>query len=122
MSMGNSSQLLRLAAKTDEIVSPDIREIELRRLMGRLARDPYDLDALAVETVDEAREGGLLAPYLKTGHGLLLLQFALARVSNVCWEDMWNEKYPERSGQAWDGDCGDLLPLWRNKVCIIVEE
>jgi hypothetical protein len=120
--MVNDFQLLRLAAKLDQIASRVNRETELSRLVGRLARDPCDLDASAQALVYEAREGGILAPYLKTGPWLVLLQFALARVSNLCWEDMWDEAYPERLGQAWDGDCGDLLPVWRDKAYTFIEE
>jgi hypothetical protein len=122
MSMENDFQLLRLAANVKQVASLVSRESELGRVVGRLARHPYDLDALAQVTVDQAREEGVLAPYLKSGHGLLLLQFALERVSALYGEELWNDKHPDHFGQAWDGVDDDLMSVWREKVCTTIEE
>jgi hypothetical protein len=119
----NNSGLLHLATKANRLGSRLRWESELNRVTGRLIRDPHDLDALARSTVYEAKAGGgVLSDSLKTGTGFLLMQFAIARVSDLCWEDLWNEKHPDRFGHAWDGGDFELMSIWREKVRAIINE
>lgn len=119
----DSSALLALATKANRLASRVGRESELRRVAGRLVRDPHDLDALSRSMVYEAKEERCKLPdYLKTGTGFLLLQFAIAQVSYLCWEDLWNDAHPHRFGQAWDGEDFELMSIWREKVRTIIME
>jgi hypothetical protein len=118
----SNSELLDLATKAYELASKLNRRRELRRLTGRLARDPHDSDALSRATLDEAKSGGILAEFLKTGMGLLLLQSAMERVSNVEWEDLWNGAHPDRFGQAWEGEDAQLTSVWCEKTRTMIKE
>jgi hypothetical protein len=121
--MNTNSELLQLATQANRIASRvSLESDESRRLAGRLARDPCDLDALARTTVQLAKEGGIFASCLEDGPGLLLLQFAIAHVSDLCWEDLWNDAHHDRFGQAWDGEDIELMPVWREKVRTIIKE
>jgi hypothetical protein len=59
---------------------------------------------------------------LKTGTGLLLLQFAMKRVSGVEWENLWNDAHPDRFGQAWEGEDFQLMSVWREKARTMIKE
>lgn len=70
-----------------------------------------------------AKEGGIFESCLKAGDGLLLLQLAIARVSYLCWEDLWNDAHPDQFCPARDGeDFEKLMPAWRKKVRTILKE
>ena len=43
-------------------------------------------------------------------------------VSGRLWEDLWNDKYPDRFGQAWNGQDFALMSVWREKVRAMIEE
>jgi hypothetical protein len=117
----NNSALLHLATKANRLVSRSRRETESHRIAGRLIRDPHDLNALARSTVHDAKaEGRVLPDHLKTGAGFLLLQLAIRQVSDLCWEDLWNDAHPDRFGQAWDGEDFELMSIWRGKVETII--
>jgi hypothetical protein len=119
----DNSVLLHLATKASQLSSRMSRKSEVSRLAGRLIRDPHDLDALCRSIVCEAKaEGSVLADSLETGTGFRLLQFAIARVSDLCWEELWNDTHPDRFGQAWEGEDFELMSIWREKVGIIIEE
>ena len=115
--------LFQLATKAGRLASRASRESELHRIAGRLIRDPRDLDALSQAIVYEAKaEGHVLPDHLKTGTGFLLLQFAIARVSDLYWEDLWNEAHPHRFGHAWDGEDIELMSIWRENVRTLIKE
>jgi hypothetical protein len=121
--MTDNFALLDLANKANRLSSRMTRESELHRNTGRLIRNPRDLDALSQSLVCEAKaEGDLLPEHLKTGTGFLLLQFAIERVSELCWEYLWNETHPNRFGQAWDGEDFELMSVWREKVRALINE
>jgi len=122
MTMDNSA-LLHLATKANRLAARVSRESELHRIAGRLIRNPSDLRALARSAVYAAKtEGSVFSDALKTGTGFLLLQFAIERVSYLCWEDLWNDKHPGRFGQAWDGKDFELMSVWRKEVRAIIKE
>jgi hypothetical protein len=119
----DNSALLQLAAKAERLASRASRESELHRIAGRLIRDPRDLDALSRSIVYGAKaEGHIFRDCLKTGTGFLLLQFAIVRVSELCWEDLWNDTHPHRFGHAWDGEDCELMSIWRENVCTLIKE
>lgn len=118
----SNADLLRLAAKANQIATRLNRENENSRLVGRLARAPHDLDAFARATLQEAKEHGLLSEHLETGNGLLLLQLALARVSELCWEDLWNDAHPDQFGQARGHDDSQLRSVWRKEVRELIQD
>jgi hypothetical protein len=118
----SNSELLHLATKANRLASRLNGTSEVRRLAGRLARDPNDLDALSRSTLYEAKSEGILAESLKTGTGLLLLHFAMQRVSNVEWENLWNGAHPDRFGQAWEGEDVQLMSVWREKIRTMIKE
>ena len=43
-------------------------------------------------------------------------------MSDLCWEDLWNDAHPDRFGQAWDGEDFELIPVWRERVRTIITE
>jgi hypothetical protein len=116
-----NSELLQLATQAKRIASRVSSESESRRLAGRLARDPCDVDALAGATVQLAKGSGIFASYLKEDpDGLLILQLAIAHMSDLCWQDLWNDAHPDRFGQ--DGEDFELMPVWRERVHAIIKE
>lgn len=120
--MNKNNSLLHLATRANQLASQLNAESELQRLAARLARDPDDLDALAGSVVYEAKSGGILAEFLKTETGLVLLHVAIARVSYACWEELWNQAHPDRFGQGSDGEDFELMAVWRERVCTIIDE
>ncbi|HWH58858.1 MAG TPA: hypothetical protein VN682_14600 [Terriglobales bacterium] len=48
--------------------------------------------------------------------GFYPLQLAIAQFSYRIWQDLWNEKYPDRFGQAWEGEDFQLMSAWREDV------
>ena len=121
--MALSPGMLILAAKASRLVATASRESESYRIAGRLARDPDDLDTLSQSIVHEAKRESLpFAQLMNTLQGFVILQFALERVSTLCWESLWNKAHPDRFGQAWEGEDSALMSEWRKRVRAVIKE
>ena len=71
-----------------------------------------------------AKEG---KPILKQPHpdgwkDFLIIQIAIRMGIDELWEDLWNEKHPDRCGQAWNGEDFDLMVIWRNKALEVIRD
>ena len=118
----SNSELLHLATKAKRLATRLDASSEQHRLTGRLIRDPKDVDAFLRSTVHDAKSEGLLAELWKTGTGLLLLQIAIERASNVEWEKLWNDAHPDQIGQASEGEDFQLMLVWRERVQTLIKE
>ncbi|MFY9585379.1 MAG: hypothetical protein WAR21_12910 [Candidatus Acidiferrales bacterium] len=114
--------LINIAAKAGQLAYEASREPETYRLAGRLFRDEigHDVEAYAEAVVYQARNRN--DPYADDPRHFLLLQVFMQMVSYRLWEDLWNDKYPDRLGQAWDGEDFALMSVWREKVRALIEE
>ena len=113
-------ELLNIATKVGRLADQVSRESKASRITGRLIRDEHDVEALAESHILLARAGDdLLAD---DSLGFVRLQLAMAQVSYRLWEDLWNEKYPDRFGQAWEGEDIELMSVWRKDVRVMVKE
>lgn len=116
-------RLLRIAAEAQELAFRISSESETYRIAGRLSRltqfplselTDQEFVAFAEAYVDLVISGNSLF----TDHPLhfLLLHASIARVSNLMWEGLWNEKHPDRYGKAWEDQDFELMTVWREKV------
>ena len=65
-----------------------------------------------------AKEG---RPILKQPHpegwkDFLIIQIAIRIGIDELWENLWDEKYRDRLGEAWEGEDFDLMAVWRKKA------
>ena len=123
------NELLKLAAKARQLADQVSRETEEYRMAGRLYRliqfrfsdlSEREVTAFAESHVDLAKTAE--DPFADDPDGFCFLHCAIALVSYRVWEDLWNEKHPDRFGQAWDGEDFVLMSIWREKVRTIIKE
>src|SRR6266852_2900912 len=114
--------LLTIAAKAGQLAYQASREPESYRLAGRLFRDEigHDVEDYAEAVVYQARMGN--DPYADDPRHFLLLQVFMQVVSGRLWEGLWNDKYPDRFGQAWNGQDFALMSVWGEKVRAMIKE
>ena len=118
----SADALIHIAAKAGQLALQASREPEVYRLAGRLFRNEigHDVEAYAEAVVYQARNGNDLYP--DDPRHFLLLQVFMQIVSYRLWEDLWNFKYPDRFGQAWNGQDFALMSVWREKVRAMIKE
>jgi len=123
-----ADELLNIAIKVERLLYKVSREPEECRLAGRLNRlIQFPMSELTEEEIVTFAESHVRLAMAK--HDLFLdrsgfypLQLAIARVSYRMWEDLWNEKHPDRSGKAWEGEDVSLMWVWREKVLVTINE
>jgi hypothetical protein len=107
--------LLKVAYKAGHLAfqaSRD-RDSEIKRLTQRILMDEDIEDptawADAILLLAKDREGT---------KSFLLLQAAILLSADHLWETLWNEKHPDRYGQAWaeGAEDFDLMKVWRQKA------
>jgi hypothetical protein len=115
-------ELLNLAAKAGQLADQVSRESEGYRIAGRLFRNDIgsDIEAYAELVVYQTKSGISLNG--DDPHHFFLLQFFMQIVSYRLWEDLWNDKHPDRFGQAQVGEDGALMAGWRERVRAMINE
>jgi len=121
-------KLLKIAGEAQELAFRISSESETHRIAGRLSRlaqfpgselTDRELGALATAYVDRTISGNnLFADY---PIHFLWLHCCIAQVSYLTWEELWNEKHPDRYGKAWEDQDFDLMDVWREKVCGVLK-
>jgi hypothetical protein len=82
-----------------------------------LSRDPNDLEALTRTIILEAKSpDSVLGQALRGQAGCRLLYCAFEHRSQILWESLWNEKHPDRIGQAWDESDFELSLMWKQRI------
>jgi hypothetical protein len=123
------SELMRLAAKAGRLADQVLREPEPYRMAGRLNRliqfqlselNEREISAFAEAHVDQAK--GAQDAAANDPVAFYRLQCAIAVVSYHMWEDLWNEKHPDKFGEAWNGQDFALMSIWREKVRTMIQE
>ena len=51
-----------------------------------------------------------------------VIQAAIGNAGNGYWQMLWDEKHPDRPGEAWTGEDYDLLPAWCDKMRTLIRE
>jgi len=71
-----------------------------------------------------AKEGKpiLKQPHPRGWRDFLIIQIAIRMGIDELWEDLWNEKHPDRFGQAWEGEDFDLMKAWREKAINMITD
>jgi hypothetical protein len=82
----------------------------------------FSSGSLRKGTARQAKEDSALPEWFANGPGLVQLQLAIAQVSDLYWEDLWNDTHPDQFGQSRDQDDFELMPVWREKVRKLIEE
>ncbi|MFY9582915.1 MAG: hypothetical protein WAR21_00305 [Candidatus Acidiferrales bacterium] len=121
--------LVNIAAKAGQLAYQASGEPEAYRLAGRLFRlleipvsdlQGQEVAAFAQAYVHHAKAGNDV--FSGDPHHFLLLQCAVAQVSYPLWEQLWNDKHPDRFGQGWEGEDFALMSVWREKVRATIRE
>jgi hypothetical protein len=116
-------KLLELAAKAQELAFQISSESEVYRHAGRLNRlvqfpcsefTEREVEAFAAGYISLIEEGNDLG----SEHPLdfVSLHRNLALASYHVWENLWNEKHPDRLGSALEGQDFELMVVWRGRV------
>jgi hypothetical protein len=113
-------RLIEIADRAQELADRAFPGRDAYRIAGRLFRNPRDPEAFAEAYVYQATTGNDLLVG-EPGH-FFLLQCATGVVSFRLWEDLWNEKHPDRVGEAWDGEDFALMSVWREKVRAMIKQ
>jgi hypothetical protein len=127
----DAPRLIEIADRAQELANCAFREPEAYRIAGRVIRSRIHLElgniateadtgALAEAHVHLAKAGD--DPYAAHPAHFFLLQCATQIVSCRLWEDCWNEKHPDRVGEAWDGEDFALMSVWREKVRAMIKQ
>jgi hypothetical protein len=72
--------------------------------------------------VNQAKHNGILADALKGGQGLVHLHLSMAQITEVTWEDLWEEAHPDRPNDAWAGEDCELMGVWRERAAATIRE
>jgi replication fork clamp-binding protein CrfC len=124
----NATALLELATRTEQLVNYVSRESKTYQRAGRLNRlvqfrfsdlNEEEVTDFAEAHVDIAKEN----PSFGTDpEGFYLLQSAIAQASYRLWERMWDQKHPDKTGKAWEGQDASLFSIWRQQLLLTIEE
>lgn len=116
-------ELLKIAGDAQELAFSISSESETYRTaarLGRLAHFPgseltdREVGAFATAYVDRTIQGNNL--FIDHPIHFFVLNLTIAQVSSLSWEELWNEKHPDRYGKAWEEQDFDLMDVWREKV------
>lgn len=108
--------------RQDEIIAAILKQYGEDEIAGLLLNDHDAFERrLAEAIVQVAKRGGGKEPESSL-LGFGLVQTAIVRSSRHLWEDLWNDKHPDRYGQAWDGEDSDLMRVWREKVQAMIKD
>ena len=72
--------------------------------------------------MNQDKHNGILTDALKTGQGLVHLHLSIAQVTEVTWEDLWEDAHPDRPNEAWEGEDFELRRIWRERAAATIRE
>jgi hypothetical protein len=117
------AELLEISARAQRLGQQASAEPQAYLTLGRLARDPHDMDAISRSIIDVARRGDFdFSKIDETPRGYISLQYALWHSSMLLWEEMWNDAHPDQFGCAWHMNDPALMSLWRERVRNMIKE
>jgi hypothetical protein len=122
-------KLLQLADKAQRLALQISNESEVCRLAGRLCRlvqfscsefTEREVEAFAAARIFQIEDGNDLES--EDPLDLVSLHCSLALASYHVWENLWNEKHPDRLGCAWEGQDFELMVVWRGRVRAMISK